>query len=107
LPPQCTFTVALRHLSPKFAINEKEEERAMTHYKLHLIDCPGRIESRFVFGCPDDREAILAAEELREKRAMELYCGDRLVRAWAAAPAVAPEPTSSLQGAFSAAPIPT
>ncbi|HEX5183204.1 MAG TPA: hypothetical protein VFW19_08650 [Allosphingosinicella sp.] len=51
----------------------------MTEYRLYLVkDGPtGRGKT---FSSPDDATAIMWADDLREGRAAELWCGKRLVR---------------------------
>lgn len=51
----------------------------MTDYRLYFVkgDHLGRYE---VISCPDDRTAIMWADDLRAGQTAELWCGDRLVQ---------------------------
>jgi hypothetical protein len=51
----------------------------MTDYRLYFVkdDHLGRYE---VISCPDDRTAIMWADDLRGSQKAELWCGERLVQ---------------------------
>ncbi|HEX4739192.1 MAG TPA: hypothetical protein VH331_16700 [Allosphingosinicella sp.] len=51
----------------------------MTDYRLHFVE-EGHLTRYDVISCPDDRTAIMWAEDLHGGKAAELWCGDRLVR---------------------------
>ncbi len=51
----------------------------MTDYRLYLMAGDHLGPPRLI-GCPDDETAIMWADDLREGRPAELWCGERLVR---------------------------
>ena len=59
---------------------------ALTSYRLYFLDYAGHIHEARSFECADDSEAQRAAEAQADRRSMELWTGERLVRAYAHAP---------------------
>lgn len=57
----------------------------MQSYTIVLRNAHGRVVSRFEFGCSDDEEARLVAQEEAHGRAAELWNGERRIGAWAVA----------------------
>lgn len=51
----------------------------MTDYRLYLMADDRRGPPRLI-SCPNDETAIMWADDLREGRPAELWCGERLVR---------------------------
>ena len=58
----------------------------MTSYRLYFLDYAGHIHEARSLECADDAEAEHSAEAQADRRAMELWTGERLVRAYAHAP---------------------
>ena len=56
----------------------------MPRYSLNFLDAHGRISGRFEFHCTSDREAELACEDMADRSAKVLWCGDRRIRDWPA-----------------------
>lgn len=54
----------------------------MQSYTVVLRNAHGRVISRFEFGCPDDEEAELIAQEEARGRAAELWSGERRIAVW-------------------------
>ena len=50
----------------------------MTDYRLYFVR-EGHLDRYEVIPCPDDRTAIMWADDLRGRREAELWCGNRLV----------------------------
>jgi hypothetical protein len=48
-------------------------------YRLYFVQ-DGHLTRYEVIPCDDDRTALMWAEDLREGKAAELWCGERLVR---------------------------
>ncbi len=53
-------------------------------YRLHLLDDDGRVGFRIRIGCDGDDHALDISRGAADGRAMQLWCGDRLVKAFAA-----------------------
>ena len=51
----------------------------MTDYRLYLV-AGDRLGPPRLIACPDDATAIMWADDLREGKAAELWCGGRLVQ---------------------------
>lgn len=58
----------------------------MKSYRLYFLDYAGHIHEARSFQCADDEAAQQAAQAQHDRRSMELWCGDHLVRAYARAP---------------------
>ena len=58
----------------------------MTSYRLYFLDYAGHIREARSFECADDNEADRTARAQADRRSMELWAGERLVRAYAHAP---------------------
>jgi hypothetical protein len=58
----------------------------MNSYRLYFLDYAGHIHEARSFDCPDDDQARRTAETQADRRAMELWTGERLVLAYAHAP---------------------
>jgi hypothetical protein len=58
----------------------------MTSYRLYFLDYAGHIREARSFECADDSEAERRAEAQADRRSMELWSGERLVRAYEHAP---------------------
>jgi hypothetical protein len=59
----------------------------LADYKLYVLDWPGRIAHVVELACEGDENAIRAAAERADGRAMELWLGARMIRRFSAAPA--------------------
>lgn len=53
-------------------------------YRLYLVDDGGRVSFRIRIGCDDDAHALDISRGAADGCAMELWCGDRLVKAFPA-----------------------
>jgi hypothetical protein len=51
-------------------------------YRLYFLDYAGHIHEARSFQCPDDAAAQQAAQAQHDRRSMELWRGDHLVRAY-------------------------
>jgi hypothetical protein len=56
----------------------------VTEYRLKFFGPDGNLEKTVVLLCRDDAQALRAAEDFRDGRAMELRKNERLVGAFAA-----------------------
>lgn len=62
----------------------------MTTYRLYFLDYAGHIREARSFESDDDDAAARAAAEQDDRRSMELWAGERLVRAFRHTPEDAP-----------------
>ncbi|HEY8574520.1 hypothetical protein [Phenylobacterium sp.] len=58
----------------------------MNSYRLYYLDYAGHIHEARTFDCADDAHAQRLAEAQADRRSMELWTGQRLVRAYAHVP---------------------
>jgi len=58
-------------------------QRAL-EYRLYILDWPGRIAHVVDLPCLDDEQALSLAKQRADGRAMELWCGARMVRRFSA-----------------------
>lgn len=56
----------------------------MQHYRLYWLDASDHIREAMPFEAEDDAAAIAKSEGLRDRRAMELWSGKRIVLRWSA-----------------------
>lgn len=54
----------------------------MTTYRLYFLDYAGHINEARSFECDDDEAAARTAADLDDGRSMELWAGERLIRAF-------------------------
>lgn len=52
----------------------------MADYRLHFLDCMGRVEAEEIFRATDDFAAVEKAMASTDPRSIELWDGARLVR---------------------------
>lgn len=64
----------------------------MLDYRLYLVGIAGPVERVREIEAVDDSDAILAAATGQRAHRMELWCGPRLVAAWAGSPPNIAEP---------------
>ena len=67
-------------------------------YKLYFLDDNGRIGQRIDLECAKDEHAVERAVALSDRRAMELWRGPRMIKAFAEASAVRRKPAPPLDG---------